>query len=616
MKVDEIALDKTLKALKERLIRSRLPVGCWEGKLSGSALSTATAVFALAMVDKKKYAPLIRNGINWLIENHNSDGGWGDTVKSLSNISTTMLAFSALTVAEESERCREAVAGAEAWLADFAAHLEPGALVEAVVQQYGRDRSFSAPILTMCALAGRLSAGRLTAGDSQQAWRRIKPLPFELAICPHQLFKWLRLPVVSYALPALIAIGQASYHFRRPKNPVLRALRHFSRRKTLDVLRSLQPENGGFLEAAPLTSFVVMSLAAIGQKDNEVVSKGTGFLVASAREDGSWPIDTNLAAWVTTLSINALAAVPDFESLFSEADRRQLKEWLLKSQYRRVHPYTHAAPGGWAWTDLPGAVPDADDTAGALVALRNLGAPDQVVTDAAIAGINWLLGLQNSDGGIPTFCRGWSALPFDRSAPDLTAHALGAIGVWLDVLPGPLQKRAGRAVKKGLAYLECAQRQDGSWVPLWFGNQFAANQENPVYGTARVLTGLQRLGREYIGECAEMFGRAVGWLLSVQNQDGGWGGDKSVGSSVEETALAVDGLCAAADSGLGVPAEQVWSAVSNGVSWLVEQTKEDGSVTASPIGLYFARLWYFEELYPVIFAVSALQKAKNIVNSD
>src|SRR6266568_4695463 len=45
---------------------------------------------------------------------------------------------------------------------------------------------------------------------------------------------------------------------------------------------------------------------------------------------------------------------------------------------------------------------------------------------AAMAGIHWLLNLQNADGGLPTFCRGWTNLPFDRSAPDLTAHALRA----------------------------------------------------------------------------------------------------------------------------------------------------------------------------------------------
>jgi squalene-hopene/tetraprenyl-beta-curcumene cyclase len=53
-------------------------------------------------------------------------------------------------------------------------------------------------------------------------------------------------------------------------------------------------------------------------------------------------------------------------------------------------------------------------------------------------------------------------------------------------------------------------------------------------------------------------------------------------------------------------------AISRGVRWLIEQTKEGTIVTPSPIGLYFAKLWYFEELYPLIFTVSALQKVQNL----
>jgi len=621
MNIDEAALDKTLKALKERLMQARLPEGCWQGRLSDSALSTATAVFALSVVDKAKYNLLIRRGLDWLIENQNCDGGWGDTVVSLSNISTTMLCWSALAIAGRFSRCDRAVAKAESWLVDFAGSLEAGALAEAVDRQYGRDRSFSAPILTMCALAGRL-------GEPRQAWRGIKPLPFELAILPHTIFKWLRLPVVSYALPALIAIGQARYHHRRPINPVARVVRRLARRRTLDVLRGIQPENGGFLEAAPLTAFVVMSLASSGERDNDVVSKGVEFLIRSVREDGSWPIDTNLATWVTTLSVNALAAAPEWhrvaaDGLWPACERQKIRRMLLESQYRSEHPYTHAAPGGWAWTALPGAVPDADDTAGALIALRNLGPPNEAVTCSAVAGIKWLLGLQNSDGGIPTFCRGWTNLPFDRSAPDLTAHALAAFAVWADSIPPVLRDWVGfkQAIRKGLGYLVRAQRQVGCWVPLWFGNQSAPNQENPVYGTAKVLTSLHQLPSEFTSTCAPMLEKAVSWLLSAQNPDGGWGGDKTVASSIEETALAVDALAESLLSpsngtfGAGQTSsfsEVIQSPVSRGASWLIEHTGKGTSVAASPIGLYFARLWYFEDLYPVIFTVSALQRVKNL----
>ena len=51
----------------------------------------------------------------------------------------------------------------------------------------------------------------------------------------------------------------------------------------------MQPASGGFLESAPLTSFVVMSLASSGRSDHPVVRKGVEFLLSAVRPDGSWP---------------------------------------------------------------------------------------------------------------------------------------------------------------------------------------------------------------------------------------------------------------------------------------------------------------------------------------
>jgi len=613
MKINNNKLDESLAALRKQLLELRTADGHWVGELSGSALSTATAVFALAMVDRQKHRALVRRGLDWLAANQNCDGGWGDTISSISNVSTTLLCWSALAIAEQAEIYERTVADTESWLVKRAGSLRPETLAEAVDAQYGRDRTFSTPILTMCALAGRLGRG-------EEAWELIKPLPFELAVFPHQLFRWLRLSVVSYALPALIAIGQVNFRHRRVTNPARRVLRQFTQRSTLELLRKIQPENGGFLEAAPLTGFVVMSLTDEDQA-GDIVSRGVDFLQASVRRDGSWPIDTNLATWVTTLSVNALAADPDFKKNLSAVERTAVQRRLLSQQHYREHPYTHAAPGGWAWTDLPGAVPDADDTAGTLIALRNLDLGDRSVTGAAAAGIEWLLGLQNRDGGIATFCRGWNALPFDRSAPDLTAHAIAAMSAWLGLLSGPLRRRVDRAIRRALGYLKRVQRDDGSWTPLWFGNQNAPNQENPLYGTARVMTGLCALPPHYVPKITTVLGRAAEWLLSTQNADGGWGGARSVESSVEETALATDALAGllsrvTEDSAfarlLNLRTEAAASSVSQGTSWLIRQINEVEMLTPTPIGLYFARLWYSERLYPLIFTLSALQKVRNL----
>src|SRR5205807_3347766 len=134
---------------------------------------------------------------------------------------------------------QKTIASAERWLRQKAGGLEPDRLAPAIIERYGSDRTFSVPILTMCALAGRLGQGR-------EAWRWVIPLPFELAACPHQWFAALRLPVVSYALPALIAIGQARHHHRPTRNPLLRLARNLARNKTLRLLAKVQPSSGGF----------------------------------------------------------------------------------------------------------------------------------------------------------------------------------------------------------------------------------------------------------------------------------------------------------------------------------------------------------------------------------
>jgi squalene-hopene/tetraprenyl-beta-curcumene cyclase len=605
MAVSAAKFTRTLLAARHRLLAERAAGGHWEGELSASALATATAVTALATVDPGRYAALVRSGLAWLAQHQNDDGGWGDTVASASNIATTLLAWSAFaaTRADAQSDVAGTLARAEQWIAGAAGGLDAARIARAVDARYGNDRTFSAPILTMGALAGRL-------GTHADPWQYVYPLPFELAALPHWLLKWLRLPVVSYALPALIAIGQVRHHFRPTRNPVGRLLRRLTREKTLRVLAEIQPPSGGFLEATPLTSFVTMSLAAAGRRDHPAAARGIGFLVASVRADGSWPIDTNLATWVTTLALSALAAGPGFAGEMPAAERERLRQWLLDQQHLVRHLYTYADPGGWAWTDLAGGVPDADDTAGALVALRHLGPLDGPARRAGAAGVTWLLDLQNRDGGIPTFCRGWGALPFDRSSPDLTAHALQAWASWLGDLAPAQAHRVMTASGRALAYLERAQSPDGSWTPLWFGNQYAPNEESPTYGTARVVAALGRFAREGEPRVEAMMERGAAWLLSAQGGDGGWGGAPATPASIEETALALDalaGLCA--DPPL-LSQEAARAAIARGVAWLVEHTAEGTRFEPAPIGFYFAKLWYSERLYPVIFTVSALERVR------
>jgi squalene-hopene/tetraprenyl-beta-curcumene cyclase len=590
------ALAAALAKTTDALLGQR-SAGHWTGKLSSSALSTATAVSALAIYRRHAVEttvaapPLIVRGLDWLARHANPDGGWGDTDMSISNLSTTALCWAAFRAADERQEYSQTLNRAEDYLRGAAGGIDQEAIGRAVTARYGNDRTFSVPILVTCALSGGFGSG-------VEPWHEIRPLPFELGALPREWFGAMRLPVVSYALPALIALGQVIHHYRPPLNPLMRWLRNIAREPTLRVLSEIQPANGGFLEATPLTSFVTMSLAAAGLVNHSVTLKGIEFLTRSVQEDGSWPIDTNLSTWLTTLSINAMPAHLDFE------ERRRLRDWLLAQQFHSPHPYTNAAPGGWAWTDLPGGVPDADDTAGALLALHNLGKIEARVRSAALAGIRWLLDLQNHDGGIPTFCRGWSALLFDRSSPDLTAHAVRAWSVWLEELPVEAL-RLRRAMARAVSFLEKSQRDDGSWLPLWFGNQHAPDDINATYGTARVVLGLHELAARRLSLSANMLERARRWLVRAQNSDGGWGGFPKGLPSVEETALAVEALAS-------FPCDdETAAAVSAGLGWLIEKIESGEWRRPSPIGFYFAKLWYYERLYPMIFTVAALGRAKD-----
>ena len=203
MKQQPIARERLAEAYakaRAHLLSQRTPEGFWVGELASSSLSTATAVCALTLVDRRRFAALIGGGARWLLDHQADDGGWGDTVKSFSNISTTMLCRAALTLGKEagaaaSERIDGSLRRAEDYLERVAGGRDPGTLAGAIRARYGKDRTFSVPILLCSALAGLID------------WREAPPLPFELACFPASTYKWINLPVVSYALPALIALG-------------------------------------------------------------------------------------------------------------------------------------------------------------------------------------------------------------------------------------------------------------------------------------------------------------------------------------------------------------------------------------------------------------------------
>lgn len=563
--------DEMLDALRRELAARRTRTGMWRGELSSSAVSTAVALFALQMADREGHAPLIERGMGWLRSTMRPDGSWGDTPESPSNLTATLLAWASMHAAGvDAAETRDYIA------ARFGG-TDDRRITQGVLAYYGRDLTFSVPILVMCALAGIISD-----------WRGIPQLPFEVSTLPQGLFRFFRLPVVSYAIPALIAVG--ILRFKKGRGNVFSPVRRAFVKPSLETLTKLQPSDGGFLEAAPLTAFVAMCMCGAGYGDHPVTVGAVEFLVAGVRPDGSWPIDTDLACWVTSLAARALGDELD--------DRAALADLIRSNAFKHRHPFTGARGGGWGWSDLPGAVPDADDTAGALVALHALRGGEYCAEVGK--GVEWLLALQNADGGMPTFCRGWGRLPFDRGTPDISAHSILAFTLWADSLPRELRTRCLKSTRKMLRWMERRQAADGSWTPLWFGDQDAADERSPVYGTA---TACEYLSVSREASARDMAARGAAYLSGAQNADGGWGGAPGAPSKTTLTARALGALasCRGAD---------VREALERGADFLYARHREGRLLAAEPIGLYFSRLWYSEELYNITFTMMALKKLK------
>ena len=102
-----------------------------------------------------------------------------------------------------------------------------------------------------------------------------------------------------------------------------------------------------------------------------------------------------------------------------------------------------------------------------------------------------------------------------------------------------------------------------------------------------------------------MIDRGHRFLLEAQDASGGWGGAAGVPPTIEETALAVDALAGPS------PDSETTRALREGTDWLVQSWDSGEWRQATPIGFYFANLWYFEDSYPLIFLLSALARSSS-----
>ena len=197
-----------MTALIDYLLSKRDPDGYFASKLSDSAISTSVALVALHLADSQSYAKPIENARDWL---------------------ATVALTSIGVPSERFQSARE-------FLESHLGGLDFVSVRKGLLAAYGKDLTFSVPLLALATAAGFFP-------DADAAWRAMPRFPFEVALLPEGLFKYLRLPVVSYAIPALIAIGLAQ--LAHAGQGVISRIRGKAREKALRVLAAKQPEDGG-----------------------------------------------------------------------------------------------------------------------------------------------------------------------------------------------------------------------------------------------------------------------------------------------------------------------------------------------------------------------------------
>ncbi len=586
------SLDRAIEKARAFLLSAQAPDGHWRGELEANSTITSEYLLLCHLLDRVD-RERERKAARYLRAGQLPDGGWPLYEGGPADLSATIKAYFALKLG-----------GVPA---------EDPALVKARALIRRAGGPVAANVFTKITLA--------LFGEYD--WAGVPAMPVEIMLLPrwfyfniYEVSYWSRTVIVPLLilmdrkpvkpLPPELGLGElwpvprerVNLRFKRTRRPlswknffiaVDDALKFWERHGTrpwrgraVESARRWLEERlavpGGLGGIYPAMANAVLALRCLGYPDDHPLIRGQ---LKESEELAVEGFDTLhyqpclSPVWDTALAANALvdSGLPGSHPGLQRAAQWMIdKQILVPGDWRVKRPT--ARPGGWPFQYANDFYPDVDDSAMVLMALAKIETADREKKRAAIdRGREWVLAMQGRDGGWGSFDADNNKLvlnniPFadhgallDPSTEDLTGRALemlGALGYGPDFPPA----------RRSIAFLRRTQRQDGSWFGRWGVNY--------IYGTWSVLRGLQAIGEDLSQDYVQ---KAVRWLESKQNPDGGWGETLAsyndpelagIGDSIpSQTAWALLGFFAAGRvSG---------SAVERGIRYLLDTQHPDGS---------------------------------------
>jgi len=588
--IDRDAVRDALGRAREVLWRTQRSDGSWESPCDMGAMATAQVLVALHWVGC--LAPDdAAEGARWLRDRQDADGSYRSyPTAPAGDLGATASAWAALAVCAPAES-GQAIARARGYI-------DAHGGTPAVIDAFARGD----PAVVYLALAGLVDPTAL-------------PCPPMVAALIRPLVTFMERRFHSGVLMVSGALTLIAHRLRGdwdPPNPPLgpsdgapggAIARRFASR-TLTLLSTFQNRDGSWNASTVQTALILPALRAAGLgPDHPMVTRTVAWLDAQRVRDGDGlHFDAfGSPVWCTAANVRALMAAGE-----SPTDARMVSalDWLIGAQSRLEQPEVDnrnaGAPriGGWAFQPGNETMVDNDDTGAVLAAYGDvLGAArlDPAVGNRVAAsrdlGRDWLLGMQNPDGGWSAFVHG---LPAKRPGPLFSGPVevslddpIGAVRTLLDPprelgdpstedLTGRVLDGLGRvglttaspAVQRAIAFLRAQQFDHGGFWGRWTVNYLAS--------TACVLQGLARVG---VDMSEPWVRRAVAFVAERQNEDGGWG---ELPDSYRDPALAGRGpsmppLTALVLTGLIDGGEAASGAVARGIAYLLDQQRADGT---------------------------------------